>query len=407
MVERLNEQNHDNLEYLQEYVQAVLNDAPAQDWCQRARRRLQDSLESKTKENWMMSLIRNYRQKKLRWAFAMAIVMIGLAMLGILPRSKTSVAFADVVTRIREARTMSFNQIVQMKGVPDLRWKVMFRAPSATRMEMDDGRISIRDLEQKKNLFLIPQAKKCIVTETNPSQEDQERGNLVERLRTLPERATEILPKRDMDGHTVSGFRVAEEGDAITLWADVATGDPVRAEYEAVNAPGIRKVMMDFVINPPLDETLFSVNPPAGYSVEMKKADDNPSAEQDLVNFLRLWATHPKHPDGFFPPSLNPTDLAMPSKEMEADPNKGSMAERMKANAPLYRWSKFVVRMRPENDWNYAGGGVKYGDSSQPICWWKPDGSKTYRVITGDLSVIDVELDSITAGGRPPVPVRR
>ena len=50
----------------------------------------------------------------------------------------------------------------------------------------------------------------------------------------------------------------------------------------------------------------------------------------------------------------------------------------------------FVQLLKPENDWHYVGKNVKLGDSESPVCWYRPKGSETYRVIYGDLSVKDV-----------------
>jgi hypothetical protein len=60
----------------------------------------------------------------------------------------------------------------------------------------------------------------------------------------------------------------------------------------------------------------------------------------------------------------------------------------------------FPKIMPADNDWHYAGSGVKLGQAEVPICWWKPAGSQTYRVVFGDLSVRDLdkaEVDRLTA----------
>lgn len=348
-----------------------------------------------------MTLLGNRRQGKMRWALAVValVIIIGI-MAGIGPRfGGPNVAFADIVQKIRNASTMTFNQIVQVKGLPhDLRIKVMFRAPGAVRREMDDGTIQIQDHAQQKLLTLKGLSKHCILTELSPSGEKEQKGNLIERLRTLPERASQTLPQKQMDGHTVQGYLIHESGNDITLWADAATGDPVRVEYEASNMPGMRMVMTNFQFNVPLADSLFSLTPPAGYIVEKAQTNNTSVTQQDLINFLRFWVTHPRHKDGLFPPSLNPGELAKESKLMETPPDQGTMVERMKADAPLYRWMDFIMPMEKENDWHYDGKGIKFGDASQPIFWWKPKGAKSYRVILGDLSVIDEDLGPAPTG---------
>jgi hypothetical protein len=41
-------------------------------------------------------------------------------------------------------------------------------------------------------------------------------------------------------------------------------------------------------------------------------------------------------------------------------------------------------------DSHYAGSGVKVGEADKAVFWYLPEGSDTYRVIYGDLSVKDV-----------------
>jgi hypothetical protein len=46
-----------------------------------------------------------------------------------------------------------------------------------------------------------------------------------------------------------------------------------------------------------------------------------------------------------------------------------------------------------------VGEDVKLGEASKAVCWWKPAGSKTYRVVYGDLGTRDIEPQNL-----PPVP---
>jgi hypothetical protein len=57
----------------------------------------------------------------------------------------------------------------------------------------------------------------------------------------------------------------------------------------------------------------------------------------------------------------------------------------------------FAQTLKPENDFHYVGAGVRFGEAEKPVCWWKPDGFKSYRVLYGDLSVRDVMPDNLPA----------
>ena len=61
----------------------------------------------------------------------------------------------------------------------------------------------------------------------------------------------------------------------------------------------------------------------------------------------------------------------------------------------LTRGLMFVMMMKPESDWHYAGKGVKLGEANKAVFWYKPEGSDTYKVIYGDLSVKEVSAENL------------
>jgi len=55
----------------------------------------------------------------------------------------------------------------------------------------------------------------------------------------------------------------------------------------------------------------------------------------------------------------------------------------------------FHQMLQTQGQSHYAGQGVKLGDASKAVFWYKPQGSETYRVIYGDLSVKDVSPENL------------
>jgi hypothetical protein len=55
----------------------------------------------------------------------------------------------------------------------------------------------------------------------------------------------------------------------------------------------------------------------------------------------------------------------------------------------------FIRFFKGQGEWHYAGNGVKFGDAETAIFWYQPEGSETYRVIYGDLSVKDVAAENL------------
>ena len=77
-------------------------------------------------------------------------------------------------------------------------------------------------------------------------------------------------------------------------------------------------------------------------------------------------------------------------KEQGIEPTEKTMLELQKTIQKMSRGGMFVQKLPADSDWHYAGKGVKFGDADTAIFWYRPEGSETYRVIYGDLSVKDV-----------------
>ena len=85
-------------------------------------------------------------------------------------------------------------------------------------------------------------------------------------------RQSQPLGEKEIDGRRVVGFRIKTEGAERVCGAIPKTGLPVRIEVTMAMYPGVKTTMSDFVFNVPMDESLFSVDPPAGYTIERQKS---------------------------------------------------------------------------------------------------------------------------------------
>ena len=124
--------------------------------------------------------------------------------------------------------------------------------------------------------------------------------------------------------------------------------------------------------------------------------------EDDLLSFLRWWAEH--HKRKLFPPTLDPDRFVAALKEMheagelvELEPEEESNETLVKTAMTLVQGMLFLKQMKPENDWHYAGEGVALGEANTAIAWSKPLGADAYRVIYGDLTVLDAPVDRLPA----------
>ena len=262
-----------------------------------------------------------------------------------------------------------------------------------------DGYITVIDWNQNKGITLWPPKREYIDFEASNYQHDpaQDPFMVVEKLRTLPDQADEVLGEKEIDGRVLQGFRVTQ-GDMInTVWIDPQTEQLVRVEIEYTNSPGMNTIMTDFQFNAELDDSLFSLTPTEGYTRMEVRADVSTVTEQDLIAYLQMWSTWTK--DGTFPPTFNPIQLPKVTAEMIKQGKFGegetSQQQRQAEARQMYRGIMFVTQLPAESNWRYAGENVKCGEAETPIFWYQPTGSQTYRVIYGDLSTRDIAPENL------------
>jgi outer membrane lipoprotein-sorting protein len=347
-------------------------------------------------------LWRTIMNSKMR-KFAIAATILVAALIGFYAFSTSSnTVYADVVRQLQKARTLIYTATssTPIEGMPDMEMEISFKEPGYMRITMSDGYVSVFNSIEGKGLSIIPARKQFVeIDMTNlPDDIGQREFDVIEKLRTLPERADEDLGEQIMDGRSVHGFRVNEGGLTNTVWIDTKNRELVLVEIEFDNAPGMSAIMSNFQFDVELDDSLFRLTPPEGYTQVVDQLDVSEVGEQDLINFLRLWTTWTK--DRTFPPTLNPPELAKVSMEMVKEGKFGddhvmTDQEQQKHAIQMTRGLMFVLGLPTESHWRYAGEDVKYGQADTPIFWYQPAGSQTDRVIYGDLSVKDVAAEDL------------
>jgi len=316
-------------------------------------------------------------------------VVTGIHFLG---GSTESVAWADVVRPILTARTVVFN--VEGENVPVTR--VMNMGTQRVRGEVlsPDGKTVqaiVIDFDASRMLTLIPNQKRAVLIELKdmlekPENVLEELRNMVTEIQNDPNVSVEPLGEKEIDGQIAKGFRATGPDGELTVWADPQTALPIRMEQKWRQ---MHFVYTDFQFDIELDESLFSMEIPEGYS-ELPSAElpIESSTEQDLIESLRIWAEVIL--DGVFPRDLSTQVYVDDVKKNREKFAKLQKEEKLELAMKLGPGFIFFNLLKAENDWHYVGNGVKLGDAESPVCWYRPDGSETYHVIYGDLSVKDV-----------------
>ena len=145
----------------------------------------------------------------------------------------------------------------------------------------------------------------------------------------------ESLGKKEIDGGLAIGYRTHSNLVDQTFWADPQTARLVRVEFNYPGGSG-HGVMNNFRYDMELDPSLFSLEPPAGYTVQTQTVQM--PIEDDLISTLRLIA---EHNDGTFPSALGMTNKeylqamqAVSKEEMEKfvkTPETQKLLEKLKA----------------------------------------------------------------------------
>jgi outer membrane lipoprotein-sorting protein len=318
-------------------------------------------------------------------------VVVGIHFLG----STESLAWADVVQPILTARTVIFN-VVMTEGENAPINRVMNMGTQRVRMEMlsPDGKtvqvIIIVDYDTSQMLELIPDQKTALLIDLKDVPEDIPDDNILETMRSGitelqndPDVSVEPLGEKEINGRNAKGFRATGPDEEFTVWADPQTALPIRTEQKWRQ---LQFVCTDFQFDVEMDESLFSMEIPEGYSAPpMGELSIAGGTEQDLVETLRIWAEVIL--DDVFPEDFSGQVYVDDVNKNRKKFAKLQQHEKVELGLKLAPGFIFVQLLKAENDWHYVGENVKLGDAESPVCWYRPQDSETYHVIYGDLSV--------------------
>jgi len=308
--------------------------------------------------------------------------------------------YAQAISQLHKAQTLTCSMITKtgVESMPTVRTDVMFKTVGDTgflRIATADGYITVAQAvgHKMKGLSIVPVAKNFVRFELDNMPDDPAKDPFanIEVLRALPAQADEELGRKEVEGRMLDGFRVREGDTVTTVWIDPASRQPVRVEIEVPSAPGMNTIMTDFRLDTPLEDSLFSLEPPEGYVEVEIQTDVAGLSEKDFVEFLRAWSQ--RTVDGTFPPIVTGVEVAKVTIQM-AQEGKFKPGWDFINQDVMYRGLAFVSAL-PAGTWRYAGQNVSFGDPAVPIFWHQPQGSATWRIIYADLHVADVAPENL------------
>lgn len=352
-----------------------------------------------------------------------AAVLIAALLGGLLfrwDRHGGNVAFAAVLEHIRAVQSLQFKSRTTVtppgQKAQEVLADVIIAEPARMRQTLHAppiDAISIWDLQAKKALTLMVNQKQATLMSLENFDDAKMPGsmNLLAELKKKDHKDFKPLGEKVINGRPTQEFSGDKDGQKMSIWVDRETQLPVQIEIimNSPLLPSMSMLMTDFTWDVPVDESLFSLTPPAGYELVNMSMDFSPAAEKDLVNALRSMAelNGNRFTDTFDHTTLQSLILTMDKVDFK-DPKSPEFKARrdsvIKAMTTVGRGYMFVGDPANGDQWHYAGKGATLGATDTPVFWYRPKNATTYRVIDAALNVRDVpeqELPKV-----PAVPVR-
>jgi hypothetical protein len=338
------------------------------------------------------------RSKTAKVAVAAALVvavLLGFHFLG--SPLGSGVTFAQVIQPILNANTAVFDIVLGAEdpNTPVLHDMVMGSRIRRTLSNIQNN-VSVIDLQSGRILNLDETKKEAAYISLKglpsiPNYLDTLK-TLIAKLQESPSMVVEDLGVKEVDGRKVVGFLARHPNVEITIWADPKTGLPVRIEQKEKQ---LQAVVKNVRFDVPMDESLFSMEVPAGYKQQEVNLDLLGATEADFIEGLRILAEVVG--DGQFPDGVAVEDVVKqaPLIGKKFDSLNVSDAEKTALGVKIQKHMFFLRFFKGEGKWYYRGKGVKLGEAGKPIFWYRPKGSETYRVIYGDLHVVDVARENL------------
>ncbi len=338
-------------------------------------------------------------------ALLLTAAALAVAIYGITQPTQTSFAFEDVITAVKKANTVSYTTVVTPKNGPVSQYKTYHKG-TLSRMAHADGSYSVTDMAGQKMLMVQPTTKTANLTHlgNKPKGLPTMGDSIINWLKTA-ETTGKAVGEKTIDGVRTLGFEASFGAITMTIWSDPKTKLPVQIEstFGAAAEP-IQMAMREFVFNAPLEDTLFSTEPPAGYQLKETKqptvdyeALAKLTPEEHVIRILKFYAALF---DGAFPERID-------GPELIAKITSGAGAKKIEDPEFMKEFTTLAGSMgatwtfrQTLNKFGYLGT-AKLNDKDSIVFWYLPKDADKYRVVYADLTTGDVAEEKL-----PTIPVK-
>jgi outer membrane lipoprotein-sorting protein len=327
---------------------------------------------------------------------AVAAVIIIAVLIGINPFGD-NVTFAQVVEPILNAKTVIFDLVLGDDDTGIVSHEVVVGSLMRRTMSNMPNMTMVIDPDNAQLLALDNEAKTAVYVDIAGDLGDNHRSYIkfVRQIITqLQENQVEQLGEEVIDGKKAVVFVGKSQNEAVKIWADPETAHPIRIEAQI--GQEFTFTMKNFEFDADVDESLVSMDVPEGYTLKKTDIALGNATEEDFVESLRIWAEIIG--EGTFPEAIGSQNVVKEMPTLVQKVTSMQVSEEKGTQIGMSFAKGMVFHQMLDNggrDWNYTGAGVKLGDADTPVFWYQPQGSDTYRVIYGDLSVKDVAPEDL------------
>ncbi len=377
--------------------------------------------------------------RTLKLAAAAAIfvgVCLGLPRLG--HKQESNTAFAQILEQIEQAKAMTwrltfYNHVTSKDGqriwVETETREMAYKAPGLYREVLHPtghGQIEhtcITDAANLKSLSLVPADKRASIRELAVTTQDP-RGPFTSAREHMNNSDLEWVGKKTTANGEVNVFRRAfKQPDgrdwSYDFWvdaktkrlvavqipgadiydpeADPARRNPIEKEWSTMTPACCLQYDIDF--DAELDDSLFSLEPPPGYTIRTEQRAQ--VTEKEMVDYLGIMAeyndkTFPDRPYSIDSDRLNEIyDKAKEDRTAAEQKLLETVDHYKMASLNMMPTGHFIEDHTVKGSFRYLGKGVKLGDKDRIVCWYKLKDAVTYRVVYGDLSIKDVPAEDL------------
>jgi len=345
------------------------------------------------------SLQRRTRTRRvLVLAASLLFVSVVLGWLFLAGDSSHNSAFAQMLKEVAGIRTAEITSQAEINQKQRINSKVYLRDPDRMRQEVGKGDnhfIIIVDFRHRQMLGLQP-AKKTASRSSFEVQAGKKPTSIIQSFREMREDSAEFLGHEAIDGRDALKYCGKHPIGYYLLWFGAEdhlpvklivsdTRDPAKAEYT--------ETWTDFRWNVPLDDRLFSLEIPDGYTLMDQRVKVYP------MSFIAVLRALVKLGDERFPDALRGTTLESIVDGVDDHAELVKVLNDSQAPFPVTNLDQTLAQAnafvddlgRIHFEWHYLGKGVKLGEADKVVAWWAPKEQKgdeakaEATVLFGDL----------------------